>query len=187
MVVIFLPTASATEVWEALYRSSPQYKRYVTDRLQAAGNVSAVSHARPRQPAKQKVSSTAQFGVLARRYFDLVRRDTGSLIILLAAMPLIGLLLLVMADRYDLTGKSETAIRSEIQQDIREARRDDPGNDAEQFQGIYQVASSYLTPATMGGETDKQAVVNLFLKVLRSAFVPLLTVKRTAPRCHGTD
>ena len=136
------PKASATEVWESLYRSSPQYKRYVTDRLQAAGNVSAVSHARPRQPAKQKVSSTAQFGVLARRYFDLVRRDTGSLIILLAAMPLIGLLLLVMADRYDLTGKSETAIRSEIQQDIREARRDDPGNDAEQFQGIYQVASS---------------------------------------------
>jgi len=35
--------------------------------------------------------------------------------------------------------------------------------------------------------TEKQAVVNLFLKVLRSAFVPLLTVKRTAPRCHGTD
>lgn len=137
------PKASSAEVWESLYRNSPQYRRFVADRLQAAGNVSAVSHQRPRQPAKQKVSSLAQFGVLARRYFDLIRRDTASLIVLLAAMPLIGLLLLIMADRYDLTGKSETAIRSEIQQDIADARRDDdPGNDAEQFQGIYQVASS---------------------------------------------
>jgi len=137
------PKASSAEVWESLYRNSPQYRRFVADRLQAAGNVSAVSHQRPRQPAKQKVSSLAQFGVLARRYFDLIRRDTASLIVLLAAMPLIGLLLLIMADRYDLTGKSETAIRSEIQQDITDARGDDdPGNDAEQFQGIYQVASS---------------------------------------------
>ncbi len=141
--VLANPKATSAEVWESLYRNSPQYRRFVADRLQAAGNVSAVSHQRPRQPAKQKVSSLAQFGVLARRYFDLIRRDTASLVVLLAAMPLIGLLLLIMADRYDLTGKSETAIRSEIQQDIADARRDDdPGNDAEQFQGIYQVASS---------------------------------------------
>ncbi|HQF71497.1 MAG TPA: ATP-binding cassette domain-containing protein, partial [Promineifilum sp.] len=137
------PTVTAAEVWESLYRHSPQYRRFVADRLQAAGNVSAVSHQRPRQPAKQKVSSLAQFGVLARRYFDLIRRDSGSLVILLAAMPLIGLLLLVMADRYDLTGKSEPAIRSQIQQEILDARRaGDPGNDAEQFQGIYQVAGA---------------------------------------------
>ena len=137
------PKAPAAEVWESHYRASPQYQRYVGERLQAAGNVLPTGHERPRQPAKQKVSSLAQFGVLARRYFDLIRRDTGSLIILLAAMPLIGLLLLIMADKYDLTGKSESAIRSEIQQDILDARQeDDPGNDAEQFQGIYQVASS---------------------------------------------
>ena len=142
-VVAANPKAPAAEVWEAHYRNSPQYKRYVGDRLQAAGNVSLPGHERARQPAKQKVSGLAQFGVLARRYFDLIRRDTGSLVILLAAMPLIGMLLLIMADKYDLTGKSESAIRTEIQQDILDARQeDDPGNDAEQFQGIYQVASS---------------------------------------------
>jgi ABC-type multidrug transport system ATPase subunit/pSer/pThr/pTyr-binding forkhead associated (FHA) protein len=137
------PQAAAAEVWEALYHDSPQYRRYVGDRLQAAGNVSLAGHERPRQPAKQKVSSLGQFRVLARRTFDLIRRDTGSLVILLAAMPLIGLLLLIMAGRYDLTGQSEAAIRAEIQQEIADARQDeDPANDAEQFQGIYQIASS---------------------------------------------
>jgi len=137
------PQAPAAEVWESLYRDSPQYRRYVGDRLQAAGNVSLAGADRPRRPAKQKVSSLAQFGVLARRYFDLIRRDTGSLVILLAAMPLIGLLLLIMAGRYDLTGQSTAAIRGEIQQAIGDARQEeDPANDAEQFQGIYQIASS---------------------------------------------
>ena len=137
------PQAAAAEVWASLYHDSPQYRRYVGERLQAAGNVSLVGHDRPRRPAKQKVSSLGQFGVLARRYFDLIRRDTGSLVILLAAMPLIGLLLLIMAGRYDLTGQSESAIRTEIQQEIRDARQaDDPVNDAEQFQGIYQIATS---------------------------------------------
>jgi len=137
------PQAAAAEVWASLYHDSPQYQRYVGDRLQAAGNVSLVGHDRPRRPAKQKVSSLGQFGVLARRYFDLIRRDTGSLVILLAAMPLIGLLLLIMAGRYDLTGQSQSAVRTEIQQEIRDARQEeDSANDAEQFQGIYQIATS---------------------------------------------
>ena len=137
------PQAAAAEVWESLYHNSPQYQRYVGDRLQAAGSVSLPGVDRPRRPAKQKVSSLAQFGVLARRYFDLIRRDSGSLIILLAAMPLIGLLLLIMAGRYDLTGQSQAAIRNEIQQQIGDARQEeDATDDAEQFQGIYQIASS---------------------------------------------
>ena len=137
------PQATAAEVWESLYHDSPQYQRYVGDRLQAAGNVSLVGHDRPRQPAKQKVSSLGQFNVLARRTFDLIRRDTGSLVILLAAMPLIGLLLLIMAGRHDLTGQSAPAIRAEIQQAIGDARQaENPADDAEQFQGIYQIATS---------------------------------------------
>ena len=137
------PQATAAEVWESLYRDSPQHQRYVGDRLQAAGNVSLVGHDRLRQPAKQKVSSLGQFNVLARRTFDLIRRDTGSLVILLAAMPLIGLLLLIMAGRHDLTGQSAPAIRAEIQQEIADAQQEeDPADDAEQFQGIYQIATS---------------------------------------------
>ncbi len=89
------------------------------------------------------MSSLAQFGVLARRYFDLIRRETLSLVVLLAVMPLIGLLLLIMTDRFDLTGKSETGIRTEVQQAIQDERsNEDPGDDNEQFQGIYQVATS---------------------------------------------
>ena len=135
------PRASSSEVWESVYRASPQYQRYVGDRLRAAGNVMTPGTHEQRQPAKQKVSSLSQFGVLARRYFDLIRRDTISLFILLAVMPLIGALLLVMANSYDLIGKGDDEVRTEIQQSILQARQDeDPDVDGEQFQGIYQIA-----------------------------------------------
>ncbi|WP_374689274.1 FHA domain-containing protein [Promineifilum sp.] len=137
------PKASAAELWETCYDHSPQHQKYVAGRLQGAGLVSSTNVAHERQPDKQKVSSLSQFRVLAQRYFELIRRDTVSLIILLAVMPFIGLLLLIMAGQHDLTGKNESQVRTEIQQDILDARRDeDPGDDAEQFQGIYQIASS---------------------------------------------
>jgi len=137
------PKAAASEVWESHYRASPQYRRYVGDRLQAAGQASTPSLQPARQPAKQRVSSLKQFGVLSRRYLDLVRRDTVSLLILLAVMPLIGALLLVMADRYDLTGLSAEAIRVDIQQQIADERQgEDPAAAGEQFQGIYQIAAT---------------------------------------------
>lgn len=136
------PKATAAEVWESHYRASPQFQRYVGDRLQAAGQVSAPNLREQHRPAKQRVSSLRQFGVLARRYFDLVRRDTTSVLTLLAVMPLIALLLLVMADKYDLTAKPLPDVRADIQAEIAAARADDPTAEQEQYQGFYLIARS---------------------------------------------
>jgi len=136
------PKAAAAEVWESVYRASPQYQRFVGDRLQAAGRPAVSERQAARQPAKQKVSSLRQFSVLARRYFDLVRRDTTSLVTLLAVMPLIALLLLVMADRYDLTARSAAEVRTAIQTEIDTARATDPAGAQQQYQGFYLIARS---------------------------------------------
>jgi ABC-type multidrug transport system ATPase subunit len=134
---------TTAEVWSARFRgSSSQHQQYVADRLQTVG-----PGPRPvgvsRQPAHQRVSIWQQFRVLARRYFELIRRDVTSLFILLAIMPFIGLLLLVMTKPDDLVGKSPGVIRTEIQQDIDDARADqDPDIFDEQFQASYVVAGA---------------------------------------------
>ncbi len=85
--------------------------------------------------------------MLTQRYLDLIRRDGVSLVILLAVMPLIGFLLLIMANRYDITGSPAHEIAAEVQQKIDTAwlNEDDPTNDNDQFDGTYQVAGAAQT------------------------------------------
>ena len=89
------------------------------------------------------MSPLRQFGVLARRYFELIRRDAFSLVILLAVMPIIGMLLLIMTERHDLTGLPPDQAQTEIQEEISEAKMEqDPDLADEQFQASYQVVGS---------------------------------------------
>ncbi|UCG23394.1 MAG: FHA domain-containing protein [Chloroflexota bacterium] len=136
------PQAQTAEQWADQFRNSPQYKKYVADRLGATG--AKLQPEQSYQPSrKQRVSPLHQFSVLARRYLDLISRDRLSLIILLAVMPVIGLLLLIMTDPYDLVGKGPEAITAEIQESIDEKRlEEDPALIDEQFQGTYVVAGS---------------------------------------------
>jgi len=53
-----------------------------------------------------------QFGVLARRYLDLIRHDKISLWVLLAVMPIIGLFLLLISNGAALVGN--TARKSKL-------------------------------------------------------------------------
>ncbi len=132
---------STAEVWAKTFAASSQYRQYVADRLPAA-NSSSQSLAQPTSvSAARFVTNLKQFWILALRYFELIRRDALSLFILLAVMPLIGLLLLIMTDRDDLVGKSPGEIRQEIRQEIRDNQADgDPAVADEQFQGSYEVA-----------------------------------------------
>ena len=136
----------AAEVWAACYHDSPQYKQFVAQRLQQtpAPALPAVVQSKA---AKQKDSALRQFGVLTQRTVDLVRRDVVSLVTLLAVMPIIGLLLLVMANRADLTGLAPHAIAAEIQQEIDDAwlTENNYANDNDQFKGVYQVAGATQT------------------------------------------
>jgi ABC transport system ATP-binding/permease protein len=136
------PTASA--VWADYYRQSPDYKQHVLARLQSNNSMPQVQVRQPQTQSGQKVSLLKQFVVLARRYFELIQRDLQSLVILLAVMPLIGFLLLFMADKQDLVGKEAGEIRAYIQEKIDDARENenDPDKSDEQFQGIYQIVGS---------------------------------------------
>lgn len=134
---------SAADVWAEYYRYSPDYQQHVARRLQPNTGLPQVQASQQPQKTNQKVSPWKQFNVLSQRYFELIRRDWQSLAILIAVMPIIGLLLLFMADKSDLVGKSQSEIRQEIQEDIRETRAEEnPRDDEEQFQGAYQVVGS---------------------------------------------
>ena len=136
------PTLTAAEAWETHFRGSKQYQQYVAGRLQGSGVVGGGARQFP-PPSRQKISQFQQFGVLARRYFELIYRDALSLFVLLAVMPIIGMLLLLMAKPHDLVGKSPPTIRQEIQQEITDKRgRQDPSVNDERFQSSYSVSGS---------------------------------------------
>jgi len=89
--------------WEEKFRNSEYCRRYVTDRQQALPEVQqqaarAESHQRP------KVSGLRQFFVLTRRYLDLVLRDKLLLTVLMAVMPIVGALVLLVAQPNWLVG-----------------------------------------------------------------------------------
>lgn len=100
------------ELWEMRFRNSPLHARYVADRLSdapagpVAGNATGQLTSRP-----AKVSILRQFGILARRYFDLIVQDRRNLLILLMQAPIIGMLLMLVARADAIVG--EDAVASE--------------------------------------------------------------------------
>lgn len=137
------PGQSAAEVWTRCFNASPQHQSYVEQRKQSAQR-------NPQSPApvapgssRQRISFLRQFGVLTRRYLELVRRDTMSLIVLLGVMPMIGILLLMMTGHHDLTGLAPNEVQAQIQEEINEARAaQNPSVADEQFQASYEVVGS---------------------------------------------
>jgi ABC transport system ATP-binding/permease protein len=86
------------ELWEMKFRASPQYATYVAARLAQApsGPVAGSADAAGRTGAPW-VSPLRQFGILARRYLDLIVQDRRNLMILLLQAPIIGALLMLVA------------------------------------------------------------------------------------------
>ena len=112
------------ELWEIRFRHSPQYRQYVWERLndapqlptmqqpaptpqpQAPGaypatNVpsSTLTRSRPKPPP---VSALRQWWILTRRYARLIAADRRNLMILLLQAPIIGLILLLVAEENSL-------------------------------------------------------------------------------------
>jgi len=99
--------------WEQRFKQSPQYRRYVADRQQALRRVkSDVVRAAARQ--RPRVNPVRQFFVLTRRYLDLVLRDKLLLTVLMAIMPIIGLLLLLISGPNWLVGDSAAEIERQL-------------------------------------------------------------------------
>jgi ABC-type multidrug transport system ATPase subunit/pSer/pThr/pTyr-binding forkhead associated (FHA) protein len=104
---------------ERKYRASEAHRKYVTERQKALTGRSAptgVLKAGAPKPVLEKrtAGSIRQFFILTRRYGELVFRDRLLLGILLAVMPVIGLMLAAMAKPNDLTGKGQAEIAADL-------------------------------------------------------------------------
>ncbi|MEM8857451.1 MAG: FHA domain-containing protein [Chloroflexota bacterium] len=136
------PEFTAAQVWEQIYRYSSQFRQYVEGR-QAQVEFNRTDRQHEIQKGTLQVSFWDQFQVLSGRYISLIRRDRLSLIILLAVMPIIGILLLLMADRHDLVGESPEVIREIIQDSIGDQwLAGDPDDTEASYQHVYQVANN---------------------------------------------
>ncbi len=92
----------AGTLWAAHYRQSDLYQAYVTNRQ--TGEMARPIPASIKPAAGGLGGQLKQFGVLARRYLNLIRHDKVSLWVLLAVMPIIGLLLLLISNGAALVG-----------------------------------------------------------------------------------
>ncbi|HSD82211.1 MAG TPA: ATP-binding cassette domain-containing protein, partial [Anaerolineae bacterium] len=109
--------------WEKRFRESSVYGQYVLPRLSQA-EVGMRTAKRSSQEAAQSAARSAalapranpwrQFSILTQRYFELVVRDKVLLTLLLAVMPLVGLLLAIISRPSVLVGESTQRIQELI-------------------------------------------------------------------------
>ncbi len=105
--------------WEQRFRSSPLYRKFVTERFKTIPKTNERS--KSSRPSGQKFSligSIYQFLILVSRYFNLVLRDRMLMIILLAVMPLLAMLILGLAEPDWLTGDTPAAISQKLDLDL---------------------------------------------------------------------
>ncbi|MGQ9467897.1 MAG: FHA domain-containing protein, partial [Anaerolineae bacterium] len=99
--------------WEQRFKLSPYYQQFVAARLQSALQVRRQA-ARASTGKRPRVNPFLQFLVLTCRYLSLVMRDHLLLTVLLAVMPIIGLLLLLIAEPHWLVGNSPAEIERQL-------------------------------------------------------------------------
>ncbi len=93
------------ELWEAKYRKSPQFQRYVKERIDQRPPEPVVS--REQDGGSQKTPSISmwrQYWFQTKRYLELTYRDFKNLLILLLQAPIIAILLWLLAKREVLVG-----------------------------------------------------------------------------------
>ncbi len=107
-----LETPQDAQQWETQYHTSPEYQQLVLARQTQMQPAAAVKTSpRPRPMALHLIGQIRQFGILALRYLDLIVNDWMSLFILLAVMPIIGFLLLLIADAKSFVGDTDGRIK----------------------------------------------------------------------------
>jgi ABC-type multidrug transport system ATPase subunit/pSer/pThr/pTyr-binding forkhead associated (FHA) protein len=154
-------TPTSGDEWEAKFRQSPYYQKYITEPL---GNVPP-----PRQtqnaPATgkavraPKVSGWRQFTILARRYANLLRRDRINLLVLILQAPIIGgVLALVAKDKIFEPG----------------AR---PFGDAQQVLFMLSIAAVWLGTSNAAREITKETPIYLRERLVNLQVFPYMMSK----------
>ncbi len=96
-------------LWEERFRASAYAQHYVTARLSALPSASR-SSPEMTLPGRPRASFLRQLAILTQRTLELALRDTARLAVLLAVMPLIGLLLSLLGEPTALVGANEERI-----------------------------------------------------------------------------
>jgi len=99
--------------WESKFRRSRYCQAYVTGRLQAIREVQQEAASTPAR-RRPRVNPLRQLRVLSRRYLDLVLRDKLLLVVLMSVMPLLGALVLLVAEPGWLVGDTPAAIERQL-------------------------------------------------------------------------
>lgn len=103
--------------WAQRYAQSSQQRRFVSLRQQKVTDVKKAAAESPEQRGP-RVNPFKQFWILSQRYLALVLRDRLLLTVLAVIMPLIGVLILGMADAQALIGHSEAEIAELLAADL---------------------------------------------------------------------
>ncbi|MBE7552701.1 MAG: FHA domain-containing protein [Anaerolineales bacterium] len=106
---------SAGSLWAEHYRKSSIYRTYIANRQ--TGEMARPISSTAKTAGGGLSDQVKQFGVLARRYLDLIRHDKISLWVLLAVMPIIGLFLLLISDGAALVGNTAEEIKAILETD----------------------------------------------------------------------
>ena len=102
--------------WERRFEQSEQYRRYVAERQRALSQVQQKIGSQARR--RPRVNSLRQFSILTHRYLNLVFQDKLLLTVLLAVMPVIGLLLLLISGPNWLVGDSPVEIERQLMAEL---------------------------------------------------------------------
>ncbi|HZU65798.1 MAG TPA: FHA domain-containing protein [Ktedonobacteraceae bacterium] len=88
---------NVAEEAERNFKNSPDYQKYVAEplRMGPAGRTNVLGQAELAKPAKRG-DPWKQFRLLSLRYIELLKNDTGNLLILLLQAPIIGFILLLI-------------------------------------------------------------------------------------------
>ncbi len=108
-IYLKLNTAQEVQRWRQLYEQSPYYQQYVVNRISTSARPASGATPVGRSNRLGAAGSVRQFGILTQRYLELIFRNKFSLFVLLAVMPIIGLLLLMISEPFWLTGKYDPA------------------------------------------------------------------------------
>ncbi|NIM93573.1 MAG: FHA domain-containing protein [Anaerolineales bacterium] len=99
------PSYGSAEDWAQRYQGHPAYQQYILQPLyqkQYALEAAAAPGTSPRRPvatkSQRQTSSLRQFLILSSRNLKILTRDRTSLILMLLAAPLVGMLILLIAN-----------------------------------------------------------------------------------------
>ncbi len=151
---------------EARFKASPDYQKYVQSPIQQgpAGQANlqqaAASITRPKRGNPFK-----QFWILSMRYLELLRNDTGNLLILLLQAPIIGVILLFLADRHVFDPNSVANCPSRTIDGIPPQLTDFRGSCEAAIHTLSVAVSNPATAAVVNSKGGADAVLNTLVQI----------------------